>query len=162
MSIPVAASLFFGGLIVTVSASIVLARELDRIGERLGFSEALLGIVTALGADGPEISSAVAAIVSGHNDTGVGVVVGSNVFNIAALLGLSAVIAGRVRIHRHGLVLNGGVATVAALFGMLVVVRWLPAWAGFVLVLLMLAPYAALSSLRAGSIDRLPRPLREA
>ena len=64
--------------------------------------------------------------------------VGSNVFNIAALLGLSAVIAGHVRIHRHGLVLSGGVATVAALFGMLVVLRWLPAWGGFVLVLLAL------------------------
>src|SRR5438309_10044632 len=114
MSIPVAASLFFGGLIVTVSASIVLARELDRIGERLGFSEALLGMVTALGADAPEISSAVVAVVSGHNDTGVGVVVGSNVFNIAALLGLSAVVAGSVRIHRHGLLLNGVVASLVA------------------------------------------------
>jgi len=102
VSVSVAALLFLGGLVVTVASSVVLARELDRIGERLGFSEALLGIVTAIGADRPEISSAVVAIVAGHNDTGVGVVVGSNVFNIAALLGLSAVIAGSVRIHRHG------------------------------------------------------------
>ena len=162
MSIPVAASLFFGGLIVTVSASIVLARELDRIGERLGFSEALLGIVTALGADGPEISSAVAAIVSGHNDTGVGVVVGSNVFNIAALLGLSAVIAGRVRIHRHGLVLNGVVAILVAVFGALLVVRWLPSWAALVLVLLVVVPYVVVSSLHTRRLERLPALLREA
>src|SRR5216683_5185263 len=65
----------------------IFARELDRIGERLGFSEALLGMVTALGADAPEIASAVAAVVAGHKETGVGVVVGSNVFNLAALLG---------------------------------------------------------------------------
>ncbi len=83
MSIPVALLLFAGGFALTVASSVVLARELDRIGERLGFSEALLGIVTALGADAPEIASAVAAIVAGHEDTGVGVVVGSNVFNIA-------------------------------------------------------------------------------
>src|SRR5438552_13052628 len=108
MSIVAAFFLLAGAFALTVVSSVVLARELDRIGERLGFSEALLGIVTALGADGPEISSAVAALVSGHNDTGVGVVIGSNVFNIAALLGLSAVIAGQVRIHRHGLVLNRG------------------------------------------------------
>src|SRR5438552_16772901 len=108
MSAPVALLLLAAAFAVTVAASVVLARELDRIGERLGFSEALLGLVTALGADGPEISSAVAAIVSGHHDTGVGVVVGSNVFNIAALLGLSAVLAGSVRLHRHGLVLNRG------------------------------------------------------
>src|SRR3954451_22899596 len=102
MSVPVAALLFVGSFAITVAASIVLARELDRVGERLGFSEALLGIVTALGADAPEIASAVAAVVAGHEDTGVGVVVGSNIFNIAGLLGISALIAGSVRIHRHG------------------------------------------------------------
>jgi cation:H+ antiporter len=154
--------LFVGGLIVTVASSLVLARELDRIGERLGFSEALLGIVTAVGADGPEISSAVAAIVSGHRDTGVGVVVGSNVFNIAALLGLSAVIAGRVRIHRHGLMLNGVVAILIAVLGALLVVRWLPAWAALLLVLLVAVPYVVLSSLHTRRLDRLPAVLREA
>jgi len=162
LSLGLATLLFAGGFLVTVASSLVLARELDRIGERLGFSEALLGIVTALGADGPEISSAVAALVSGHNDTGVGVVIGSNVFNIAALLGLSAVIAGQVRIHRHGLVLNGAVAILVAVFGGLLVVRWLPAWAAFVLALLVLVPYVAVSSLHARRLEKLPAPLREA
>jgi cation:H+ antiporter len=158
----VAILLFLGGIVVTVVSSIVLARELDRIGERLGFSEALLGIVTAIGADGPEISSAVAAIVAGHNDTGVGVVVGSNVFNIAALLGLSAAIAGSVRIHRHGLVLNGGVALLVAVFGGMLVVGWIPAWAAFLLGLLVLVPYVVVSSLHSDHVARLPARLREA
>ena len=154
--------LLLGGLVVTVTSSLVLARELDRIGERLGFSEALLGIVTALGADGPEIASAVVALISGHNDTGVGVVVGSNVFNIAALLGLSAVLAGAVRIHSHGLVLNGGVALLVAAIGALLVARWLPAWAALVLLLAVLAPYVALSALHARRLEWLPARLREA
>ena len=154
--------LLLGGLVVTVTSSLVLARELDRIGERLGFSEALLGIVTALGADGPEIASAVVALISGHNDTGVGVVVGSNVFNIAALLGLSAVLAGTVRIHGHGLVLNGGVALLVAAIGALLVARWLPAWAALVLLLAVLAPYVALSALHARRLEWLPARLREA
>lgn len=162
MSLGAAILLFLGGIVVTVVSSIVLARELDRIGERLGFSEALLGIVTAVGADGPEISSAVAAIVSGHNETGVGVVVGSNVFNIAALLGLSAAIAGSVRIHRHGLVLNGGVALLVATFGGMLVVGWIPAWAAFVLSLLVLVPYVVVSSLHSERVARLPARLREA
>src|SRR5256714_6815261 len=106
MSIPVALLLLAGAFTLTVTSSIVLARELDRIGERLGFSEALLGIVTAVGADAPEIASAVTAVVAGHEDTGVGVVVGSDGFHLAALLGVSALIAGPVRIHRHGLLLN--------------------------------------------------------
>src|SRR5438552_13675165 len=126
MSAPVALLLLAAAFAVTVAASVVLARELDRIGERLGFSEALLGMVTALGADAPEIASAVAAVVAGHQDTGVGVVVGSNVFNLAALLGVSALIAGPVRIHRHGLLLNGGVAVVVAISGALVAIDVVP------------------------------------
>ena len=162
MSIPVAVALFAGSFALTVASSIVLARELDRIGERLGFSEALLGIVTALGADAPEIASAVAAIVAGHKDTGVGVVVGSNVFNIAGLLGVSALLAGPVRIHAHGLALTGGVALLVAISGGLVAVGVLPAAVGFVLALLALAPYVTLSALHARTRERLPALLRAA
>src|SRR5207237_4390890 len=126
MSLSVAVLVFLGGLVVTVASSVVLARELDRIGERLGFSEALLGMVTALGADAPEIASAVTAVVAGHEDTGVGVVVGSNVFNLAALLGVSALVAGPVRIHKHGLVLNGGGAVLVAVVGLVVAAALVP------------------------------------
>jgi cation:H+ antiporter len=162
VSAPVAVLLFLGGLALTAVSSIVLARELDRIGERLGFSEALLGIVTAVGADAPEISSAVVALVTGHEDTGVGVVVGSNVFNIAALLGLSAVIAGPVRIHAHGLILNGGVAVAVAVIGALLVVDAVPALAAFVLALLVVVPYVVLSALHSQRRERLPDFLRKA
>src|SRR2546422_9413180 len=105
MSTSVAVLLFIGGLALTVASGIVLARELDRIGERLGFSEALLGIVTALGADAPEIASAVAAVVAGHKATGVGVGIGSKGFNPARLPGLPPLLAGprRVPPHRPGL-----------------------------------------------------------
>jgi cation:H+ antiporter len=162
MSVAVAVLLLMGGFVLTVASSIVLARELDRIGERLGFSEALLGIVTAVGADAPEIASAVAAVVAGHQDTGVGVVVGSNAFNLAALLGVSALVAGPVRIHKHGLVLNGGVAVLVAIVGLLVAIDLVPGVVGLVLVLLVLAPYVLLSGLHERARSRLPRPLREA
>jgi cation:H+ antiporter len=162
MSIPVALLLFVGAFVLTVSSSVVLARALDRIGERLGFSEALLGIVTAVGADAPEIASAVAAVVAGHEDTGVGVVVGSNVFNLAALLGLSALVAGPVRIHKHGLFLNGGVAVAVAIVGLLVATDLVPGAVGLVLGVLVLAPYVTLSALHERARARLPGPLREA
>ena len=162
MSTAVALVVFVGGFALTVPASVVLARELDRIGERLGFSEALLGIVTAVGADAPEIASAVSAIVAGHRDTGVGVVVGSNVFNLAGLLGLSALIAGPVRIHAHGLLLTGGVAVAVAVVGGLVAVDVLPAWAGLLLALLAVVPYVMLSGLKPHRRERLPALLRAA
>ena len=162
MSVPVAVLLFAGAFVLTVAASIVLARELDRIGQRLGFSDALLGIVTALGADAPEIASALTAVIAGHEDTGVGVVVGSNAFNLAALLGVSALIAGPVRIHAHGLVLTGGVAVAVAVIGALVVVDVLPGFAGFLLALLVVVPYVALSALHERARSRLPALLRAA
>jgi len=162
MSVPVAALLFVGAFALTVASSIVLARELDRIGERLGFSEALLGIVTALGADAPEIASAVAALVAGHEDTGIGVVVGSNIFNLAALLGVSALIAGSVGIHRHGLFLTGGVAVLVAVVGALVALGVLPGYTGFVLALLFLVPYVVLAALHERTRERLPAALRAA
>jgi cation:H+ antiporter len=118
--------------------------------------------VTALGADAPEIASAVAAIVAGHEDTGVGVVVGSNVFNIAGLLGVSALIAGPVRIHAHGLALTGGVAVAVAVIGGLVAVDVLPGAVGLVLALLALAPYVTISALHARARARLPRFLQAA
>jgi cation:H+ antiporter len=162
MSSAEAALLFVGSFALTVASSLVLARELDRIGERLGFSEALLGIVTALGADAPEIASAVSAVVAGHQDTGVGVVVGSNVFNLAGLLGLSALLAGPVRIHPHGLLLTGGVSSIVAVLGALVATNVLPGAAGLVLALLVLGPYVVVSSLHERARSRLPAPLREA
>lgn len=162
MSAPVALLLLAGAFVFTVVASVVLARELDRIGQRLGLSEALLGMITALGADAPEIASAVAAVLAGHEDTGVGVVVGSNVFNLAALLGVSALIAGPVRIHRHGLLLNGGVAIVVAIIGAFVAMDRLPGGVGLILVLVVLTPYVALSALHERARSRLPAPLREA
>ena len=162
MSTPLAILVFTGGVAVTVASSLVLARELDRIGERLGFSEALLGIVTALGADAPEIASAVAAVIAGHTDTGVGVVIGSNVFNIAALLGLSAVVAGTVRIHTHGLLLTGIVAGIVAVAGALLVVRWIPAWGALLIALAVLVPYVVVSSLHERARAALPIALRRA
>ena len=54
----------------------------------LGLAAGLLGLLTALGADAPEISSASSALFAGASEVGVGVILGSNLFNLAALHGL--------------------------------------------------------------------------
>ncbi|HZT65313.1 MAG TPA: hypothetical protein VFA11_05945 [Acidimicrobiales bacterium] len=98
------------GAVISLSTSWVLVARLERLGERLGLSEALLGLVAALAADTPEITSAVTALAHHEHSVGAGVVLGSNVFNLAALLGLAAVAAGRIRLHRRVVVLDGAVA----------------------------------------------------
>lgn len=162
MSTGLAAVVFLVSLVATLYAAAVFAERLDHLGERLGLPEGLLGLLTALGADAPELSTAIVALATGANAVGFGVVVGSNVFNLAGLLGVSALIAGPVRIHAHGLALTGGVAIAVALIGGLVAVGVLPGVAGFILALLALAPYVTVSALHARARARLPQFLREA
>ena len=133
------------GLAVALGASDLLVRGLTRLGTKLDFSEGVLGLLGALGADAPELSSAVAAILAGAGSVGVGVVVGSNLFNLAALLGLSAVVAGGVRVRCGPLILDAVVglfvttAAAAMLAGLLpplaIVIVAAPVLAAYVLVL---------------------------
>lgn len=110
MPTPVALLVFAAGLAASLGASEMLVRGLGRLGSNLGLAAGLIGLLTALGADGPEISSAVTAILSGAKGVGLGVILGSNLFNIAALLGFSTVVAGRIVVRRPLLWLDGGVA----------------------------------------------------
>src|SRR5438477_5996838 len=83
------AVLFALSAAVSLGTSWVLVSRLERVGLRLGLSEALLGMLAALAANAPEITAAVAALAGGHTRIGAGVALGSNVFNLAALLGLA-------------------------------------------------------------------------
>jgi cation:H+ antiporter len=107
MTPALAAPLFLASTALMLGAAAEFARRLDHIGLRLGLPEALLGLLTALAADAPEISSAIAALVQHDHAVAVGVVVGSNAFNIAAMLGLSAVVTAGVRARHETLVIEG-------------------------------------------------------
>ena len=101
-------ALFAGSFVVVVLSSFVLTASVEKTGARLGFSEALLGIVTALGADAPEIDSAISALMAGHHDLGIAVVPRCDVVNLAPSLGISARVAWAVQPGRHGWLLDGG------------------------------------------------------
>ena len=141
MSTGLAVPVFCVGLALTLGATVVFAREIDRAGERLRVSEGLHGILTALGADAPEISTAIVALVSSHATIGVGVVVGSNVFNLAALLGLGAVVAGAIALHRNVVLLGGVVGVWVAAVCLVTVLGLIPVAAGLIGVLAVLVPY---------------------
>lgn len=145
---------------VSLAASSTLVSRIERIGFRLDLSETLLGLFAALAADGPEIVSAVTALAHGQHDIGVGVVLGSNVFNLAALLGLAAIVAGRLAFHRRAVVLEGAVAVSVALVAILTVTGVVVPVAGVLLAVVVLGPYVALSAMRARRIARLPLPRR--
>lgn len=142
--------LFALGAIVSLATSWLLVTRLERIGARVGLSEALLGMLAALAADGPEIASATTALIGGHARIGTGVVVGSNVFNLAALLGVGVLVAGRIVLHRRVLAFEGLVAVVIAGICMAVVVGGVSAVVGVLACAMVLVPYVAVSSGPAG------------
>ncbi len=144
MSPALAVPLFGFSLGVTLQAARLFARRLDRLGVRFGFPEALIGLLTAVAADGPELSSALFALAKGAHDVGVGVLVGSNGFNLAAMIGLSALIAGAIHLPRETVLLEGSVGLIITVLATALLLRWLsPAGAVF-LSALVLMPYLAL------------------
>ena len=157
MSTGVAAVLFVVSLAATLYAASVFADRLDHVGARLGLPEGLLGLLTALGADAPELATAIAALATGSSSVGFGVVVGSNVFNLGAMIGVSALLCGSVRIKRDALALEGGVALAVTIAMVLLVFRVLPAWAALAIAVVVLVPYAVVAFRRELSEQR-PHP----
>ncbi len=158
MNVEASFVLFVVGAGVSLATSWVLVQRLERVGERLGLSEALLGMVAALAADAPEITAAVTALVHHQAAVGAGVVLGSNVFNLAALLGLGAVVAGRISLHRRVVVLNGVVAMLVGVACLLSVGGRLSAEAGLTVVLAVLIPYVLLLGAHQRILGRLRLP----
>jgi cation:H+ antiporter len=136
--------IFIVGAVVSLATSWVLVTRLERVGERLGFSEASLGMVAALAADTPEITASITAIAHHEQTLGAGVVLGSNVFNLAVLLGLGAVVAGRIDLHRRVVVLGGTVAMIVGVACLLSVGGQVSTGIGLSVVLAVLLGYVAL------------------
>src|ERR1044071_5297680 len=125
----------------SLAASWLLVSRLEALAGRAGLSEGMLGLTAALAADAPEITAAVSALAHHQTHVGAGVTLGSNVFNLAALLGLGAAVAGRIGLHRKVIVLGGVVALWVAAVSVLVVTGVIPPVAGIGVVAVVFAPY---------------------
>ena len=90
---------------------------------------------------------------------GAGVIIGSNVFNLAALLGLAAVVAGGIAFHRRVVLLSGVPAVWVAAATLLTVTVLTPA-AGLALTAAVLGPYVAVLGMRRERVESLPLPAR--
>lgn len=151
-----AIAVFLVSIGVMLGASSLFARRLDHIGLRLGLPEALLGLLTALAADAPELASAVTALVESRHSVAVGVVIGASTFNIAAMLGLSAVVTARVRARHESLELEALVGLWMIAVATAVVAGGLGGTAGTVLLAVVAVPYVALLAAGPRLTRRLP------
>jgi cation:H+ antiporter len=84
-------ALFFAGLLALFFGSELLVRGASKLAALLGLSPLVIGLtVVSVGTSAPEIAVSVESAWRGVTDLTVGNVVGSNIFNVLAILGLSA------------------------------------------------------------------------
>lgn len=82
------------GLVLLVVGSSALVEAATDIASTLGVSELVIGLtVVAVGTSLPEIATSVLAAARGQRDLAVGNAVGSNLFNILAVLGITALVS---------------------------------------------------------------------
>jgi cation:H+ antiporter len=81
------------GLLALVYGSDLLVVNASLIAERLGMSEAMIGLtIVAAGTSMPELATSVVAALKKRSDIAIGNVVGSNIFNILFILGVAGLI----------------------------------------------------------------------
>jgi len=88
------ALLLLGGFLVLVAGAEVLVRGAASLAAAAGVPPLVIGLtVVAFGTSAPELAVSTGSALGGAPDIAIGNVVGSNVFNILMILGLSALIA---------------------------------------------------------------------
>lgn len=81
------------GLVMLVAGADLLVRGASRLALRFGISPLLIGLtVVAFGTSAPELAVSIQAGLAGQSGIAVGNIVGSNIFNVLMVLGLSALI----------------------------------------------------------------------
>jgi cation:H+ antiporter len=114
-----------------------LVRGASTLARRMGMSPFAIGLtVVGFGTSSPELFASVTAGLQGQGDLAVGNVVGSNIFNVAVILGISALVApipvprALLRGEAVPLLIAGSLPLLAILFSGL-----LPRWLGVLMVL---------------------------
>lgn len=113
-TLPVAAGLTLAGLVLLIVGGKLIVDGATGIVEILGISQALIGLtVVAVGTSIPELATSVVAAKKGKADIAVGNIIGSNIFNIFWILGISATI--RPLIFQPALNVDLGMGIVATI-----------------------------------------------
>lgn len=87
-------ALLVGGAALLIVGAELLVRGAGRLARMLGITPLIIGLtVVAFGTSSPELAVSVNAAFRGQADITVGNVIGSNIFNILVVLGLSATVA---------------------------------------------------------------------
>jgi cation:H+ antiporter len=119
MSVPVTLLAIVGGLAMLIIGANRFLLGAVGLGQALGVPEAIIGLtVVAVGTSLPEFAVSIIAAIRRHADVAVGNIVGSNIFNLLCILGISSLITplplqGRL-LHTDQFVMLGAAALLLA------------------------------------------------
>lgn len=124
-----------GGLIVLVIGARLLVDNAVIIAQTFGVSEAVIGLtIVAVGTSLPELATSVIAAYRKQTEIAVGNVIGSNIFNIFSIIGITALITPIPAADRFATIDMPVAAAVAiGLTVMAIVMNGLPRIAGIIL-----------------------------
>ena len=93
MSLPMTLLAVIGGLAMLIFGANRFLLGAVGLGESLGVPDAIIGLtVVAVGTSLPELAVSIVAAIRKHADVAVGNIIGSNIFNILCILGISSII----------------------------------------------------------------------
>lgn len=128
------------GLGLLVGAGLLIVDGARAIAVSFGLSEFVIGAtVVAVGTSVPELATALISKLRGHDEVGLGTVLGSNIFNGLFIVAVAALI--------HPIVFDASSVRVALAFGLVAVMLTLPGKSGYIgrgrglLLLLLYAAY---------------------
>jgi cation:H+ antiporter len=105
-----------GGLVALTFGADILIKGASNIAARFGISAIVIGLtIVAFGTSAPEMAVSVKGALGGQADIAVGNVLGSNLFNILFILGLSALIA-PLLVHKQVIRVELPIMIAAAVF----------------------------------------------
>jgi len=113
---------FFIGLVALIGGAELLVRGASRLAALLGLAPLVIGLtVVAFGTGSPELAISLRAGFAGQPDLSLGNIIGSNLFNILVILGISAVLTPLTvsrQLIRLDVPILIGVSVVTLLFGL--------------------------------------------
>lgn len=148
--------LFVAGLAALVFGASLLVRGAGKLALSFGISPLVVGLtIVAFGTSAPEVGVSVSAVLAGKADMAVGNVVGSNIFNVLFILGISALIVplvvNRQLIRQEVPIMIG----LSVLMAMLALDGRIQAWEGGLLLAILVAytTFLVVQSRRANSAE---------
>lgn len=122
MSIALSAVLFAAGIILLFLGGEGLVKGASRLAQIMGISPVVIGLtVVAFGTSAPEFVVSLIAALKGSNDVVLGNIIGSNISNLALILGIAALISPLII---HGRLIKAEVPIMIALSFVFYALAW--------------------------------------